>query len=161
IEASGIPEGWMLVRLNECSTLTDDQRTLPDGAEVHRTPRLIRFVGGRSVRRGYGHMYLPYDLPDVEFDAPAEAEIKFPDGLSVVVEEPTPTDSSFSSKMLGSIRRYKLRLQKSGSASYKFEALQDGEVIGRPAILRISGTDGDLVDAGQDFSLDPLGGPLA
>lgn len=159
VEADGLPEAWMLVRLDECSELTDDQRTLPDGADVHRTPRLIRFVGGRFVRRGYGHMYLPYDLPDVEFDAPAEAVLKFPDGLEVAEEQAGPGDSPDGSPMLRSGRRYKLRLLRSGGASYKFEALLDGEVIGRPAVLRISGTDGDLVEVGQDFSLDSLGRP--
>ncbi len=158
VEAEGLPQGWMLVRLNECSELTDDQRTLPDGAEVHRTPRLIRFVGGRSVRRGYGHMYLPYDLPDVEFDAPAKAVLKFPDGVGVAEDQPGLGDSAEASPMSQSVRRYKLKLLRSGSASYKFEALLDGEVIGRPAVLRISGTDGDLVESGQDFSLDSLGG---
>lgn len=159
VEAEGLPEGWMLVRLNECSELTDDQRRLPDGAEVHRSPRLIRFVGGRSVRRGYGHMYLPYDLPDVEFDAPAKAVLRFPDGVGLVEDQPGLGDGAEASPMFQSARRYKLKLLRSGSASYKFEALLDGEVIGRPAILRISGTDGDLVESGQDFSLDSLGGP--
>lgn len=158
VEADGLPEGWILVRLNECSELTDDQRTLPDGAEVHRTPRLIRFVGGRGVRRGYGRMYLPYDLPDVEFDAPSKAMLKLPDGVGVAEDQPGFEDSPGAPPAFQSVRRYKLKLLRSGSAAYKFEAFLDGEVIGRPAVLRISGTDGDLVESGRDFSLDSLGG---
>ena len=156
VEADGLPSGWMLVRLNECSSLTDNQRTLPDGAEAHPVPRLIRFAGGRSVRRGYGHMYLPYDLPTVELDAPAGAVLSWPEGLEATedgVVEGNP------STLFRPIRRFKLRLLSSGSAAYKFDVLLDGEAIGRPATLRISGADGDLVEIGQHFSLDSLGRP--
>jgi hypothetical protein len=158
VDASGLPSGWMLVRLNECSSLTDNQRTLPDGVEAHPIPRLIRFVGGRSVRRGYGHMYLPYDLPTVELDAPAGAVLSWPEGLEAT-EEGVVEGGLGSSPLFRPIRRFKLRLLSSSSAAYKLEALLGGEAIGRPATLRISGADGDLVEIGQHFSLDSLGRP--
>lgn len=158
VEASGLAKGWVLVRLKECSKLTDDQRTLPDGAEAHRTPRLIRFVGGRLVRRGYGQMYLPYDLPSLEFDAPDAAVLGFSDGVEAVEERIAFVADSNTRSIFRPARRYKLKLTKPGSASHRFQAFVEGREIGRAAYLRIAGTDGDLVEAGPHFSLDRLGG---
>lgn len=158
VEASGLAQGWVLVRLNECGKLTDDQRTLPDGAEVHRTPRLIRFVGGRLVRRGYGQMYLPYDLPSLEFDAPEAAVLEFSDGVEAVEESTAFAADSNAPSIFRAARRYKLKLKKFGSASHSFQAFVEGRAFGRTAYLRIAGTDGDLVESGPDFSLDRLGG---
>jgi len=158
VEASGLPNGWLLVRLNECGALTESQRILPDGVEAHPIPRSIRFVGGRSVRRGYGHMYLPYDLPTVELDAPVGAVLSGSKGLNVT-EEGVVEGEHAPSSLFRPIRRFKLQLLNSGSAAYKLEAQLDGEAIGRPATLRISGSDGDLVAIGQHFSLDSLGRP--
>lgn len=157
VEASGIPDGWMLVRLRECSKLNDEQRALPDGAEVHRSPRLIRFVGGRLVRRGYGQMYLPYDLPTLEFDAPEGAVLTFSEGVEAVEEHGAFETGPNVASMFRPTRRYKLKLRNSGSASYQFQALYEGREVGRPAYLRIAGAGGDLVEAGDDLSLDQLG----
>jgi hypothetical protein len=158
--AGGVPTGWMLVRLNECSVLSDSQRTLPDGAEPHTAPRLIRFTGGRSVRRGFSSMYLPYDLPDVEFDAPPGAMLKFPDGLAGTLQAPVGHDGDAPSPLGHSVKRYGIRLLRPGSASYQITATLEGKAIGRPAVLRIASTDGDVVQGG-DFSLDELGRPQA
>lgn len=156
VPALGMPEGWTLVRLNECGSLTESQRTLPDGVETRPVPRLIRLVGGRSVRRGYVRMYLPYDLPTVELDAPQGTVIEWPQGVAPIDDA---SARSLQGPALHAIKRFRLQLLQGGNAAYKLEARLSGQPIGSPAVLRISGVDGDLVELGQHFSLDPFGRP--
>lgn len=158
IHAEGLPEDWIMIKLNQCGKLTESQRSLPDGAESHSVPRLLRFVGGRSVQRAYSQMYLPYDLPVVELDAPVGAELVCSHGLIAVEQGGRDVTIGLISQ-LQPIRRFGLRLPSSGSTAYRLEVHLNGNVIGRAATMRISRGDGDLVEMGRPFSLDSLGRP--
>lgn len=160
ITALGLPEDWLLVCLPECGSLNAEQRLLPDGADsAHPKPRVIRFVGGRSIRRGYSRMYLPYDLPAIELDAARGTIIVVPEGISIE-EEVVATEMAAGDISLEPPRRFKLKVADSKSASFEIKAVKDGHVLGQ-ARLRISGLGGELVNTGSPFSVDSLGRPLA
>ncbi|MFL1455415.1 hypothetical protein ACJO5Y_13330 [Marinobacter sp. GN3S48] len=160
IAASGIPESWLLIRLVECESLSQEQRILPDGERGSRPrPRAIRFVGGRSIRRGYSRMYLPYDLPSLELDAPVGAFIECSEGIEVD-EVSTANLNGIDHVDWKPTRRFNLTLQSSKSAFYEFKAFAvDGSELGQ-AKLRIADLGGEIVDTGKPFSLDKIGRPM-
>lgn len=160
IAAAGIPESWLLIRLVECESLSQEQRILPDGERGSRPrPRAIRFVGGRSIRRGYSRMYLPYDLPSLELDAPEGAFIERSEGIEVD-EISTASFNGIDHVDWKPTRRFNLTLQSSKSAFYEFKAFTaDGSALGQ-AKLRIADLGGEIVDVGKAFSLDKFGRPM-
>lgn len=60
VSALGVPEDWLIVRLVDCASLSEEQRILPDGEKGARPrPRAIRFVGeGRFDVATAGCTYL-------------------------------------------------------------------------------------------------------
>ena len=161
ISAMGLPAGWLLACLQECAALSTEQRLLPDGEDhPHPKPRAIRFVGGRSVRRGYSKMYLPYDLPVVELDAPVAVKIECSQGMRLEEEAASRSPGGKDGMQFRPRPRYKIDLANSNSASYEVKAFSDGDLLGQ-AKLRIAGLGGELVDTGQPSSLDRFGRPIA
>lgn len=160
INASGVPKDWILICLHECASLTSDQRCLPDGEDAHPKPRAIRFIGGRSVKRGYSRMYLPYDLPAIELDAPTGARLECPDGVRLIEEQASPARGTSPSLQFKPRKRFKIELVRSNSASYEIRAQKDGETLSQ-AKLRIVGLGGESVETSESFSLDSLGNPMA
>ncbi len=161
ISALGVPEDWLIVRLVDCASLSEEQRILPDGEKGARPrPRAIRFVGGRSIRRGYSRMYLPYDLPFIELDAPQCARVDCYGGIEVE-EQSSPLSVTAADHIdWRPLRRFKLRLPHSRSASYEIKAISDdGSTLGQ-AKLRVADLGGDVVDTGKPFSLDNIGRPI-
>lgn len=161
ISAAGLPDNWLFVHLVACDTLTLEQRLLPDGEDcAHPKPRTIRFVGGRSIRRGYSRMYLPYDLPMIELDAPEGAHITCSQDI-IIQETFLPTYASPGEQaQLIPLRRFEIRLPTARSASYVLHATaKNGTQLGQ-AKLRVAGLGGDFVDTGRPFSLDNLGIPM-
>ena len=160
--ALGLPDDWMLICISECSSLTQDQRLLPDGgAQARPSPRSIRFVGGRSVRRGYSRMYLFYDLPVIELDAQENSYIEYPEGVSLDEESLLVHSVNYNEIAFKPLRRFKIKLPNSNSASYKFRVIAaDGSCVGQ-AKLRISGLSGDVVEVGHAFSVDKIGRALS
>lgn len=161
ISAAGLPDNWLFVHLVACDTLTLEQRLLPDGEDcAHPKPRVIRFVGGRSIRRGYSRMYLPYDLPMIELDAPEGARITC--SQEIIIQEtllPTYTSTGEQAQLIP-LRRFEIRLPTARSASYVLHAIaKNGSQLGQ-AKLRVAGLGGDFVDTGRPFSLDNLGMPM-
>lgn len=155
IHAAGIPDDWLLVCLLDCSALTQDQRTLPDGHYAHPKPRAIRFIDGRSIQRGYSRMYLPYDLPVIELDAPEGSRIECTGGLKLTMQS-----HQHSSKFLTPLKRFNVSIDRFTSGSYDLEVFDpNGLQIGR-AKLRVAGTSGEGVEKGKPFSLDKFGNPL-
>ncbi|MEX0386024.1 hypothetical protein [Spiribacter onubensis] len=160
IAAQEFPADWLLVRLHECGDLTSDQRRLPDGSDgTHPKPRAIRFVGGRSVRRGYSRMYLWYDPPCLELDAPEGARLEVPAGLTLREEEGgcdsrgQESDAKFQPR-----RRFQVEVNDSKSASYELRAWVGSELLGK-AKLRVAGHGGELVDNQQAHGVDHVGRP--
>lgn len=161
VSALGVPEDWLIVRLVECASLSQEQRVLPDGERRARpSPRAIRFVGGRSIRRGYSRMYLPYDLPFIELDAPECSLIKCSGGIEIE-EQILPLNLTAGDHAKWKpLKRFKLILPSSRSASYELKAIAaDGSTLGQ-AKLRIADLGGDVVDTGKPFSLDNIGRPV-
>jgi hypothetical protein len=161
ISALGVPEDWLIVRLVECASLSQEQRILPDGERKARpSPRAIRFVGGKSIRRGYSRMYLPYDLPLIELDAPKCSRIKCSEGIGIEEQSSPLNLTAGDQSQWKPLRRFKLTLPSSRSASYELKAIAaDGSNLGQ-AKLRIADLGGDVVDTGKPFSLDNIGRPI-
>ncbi len=161
ISADGLPADWLLVCIHECATLSNDQRLLPDGEDgSHPKPRAIRFVGGRSVRRGYSRMYLPYDLPAIELDALDGTNVDCSAGLRLLDESPQCRQDVQTGIHFKPHKRFRIELASSNSASYEIRAFRNGTILGQ-AKLRIAGIGGELVDTGKPFSLDNVGRPVA
>jgi hypothetical protein len=160
--ADGLPEDWSLVCLIECNTLTPEQRLLPDGAvNAHPNPRAIRFIGGRSIRRGYSRMYLPYDLPSIEFDAPEGSWIKVPNNIAIQEVNEKENSTLNNTYKIKPLRRFLISLSNSKGASYEFIAISnDGKTLGN-AKLRVASLSGEIVDTDRPFSIDNLGKPIA
>lgn len=154
---SGLPKDWLFIQITDCAQLTEEQRLLPDGAErAHPRPRAIKFVGGRSIRRGYSRMYLPYDLPMLELDAPSDVQLVHDSTLALL---PLPSGERALSGgiTLCPLRRFAIQLQHSRSSTYTLEAIDDEGRSHGTAKLRILGIGGAGVDATSDFSIDCLG----
>lgn len=160
LSAQGLPKNWLFVRIDGCSSLTPEQRLLPDGKKgAHPKPRAIRFVGGRSIKRGYSRMYLPYDLPIIELDAPEGSRINCPNGG--VTFENRQLELGTGQVQFRAQKRFEMILDHSRSASYELHATGiDGTFLGK-AKLRVAAIAGDLVDIGRPFSLDNLGNPMS
>jgi hypothetical protein len=158
VSAHGLPSDWLLIWLHDCASLTAEQRLLPDGEEgPHPRPRMIRFSGGRSIRRGYSTMYLPYDLPWIELDAENAISLEPSDGL--LVEEIIQDDPFHQApERFLPRRRFSVTLPHSNSSSYDLTAVDAGQVVGR-AKLRVAGLGGELVDTTSAFSIDSMGRP--
>lgn len=157
MEADGIPNDWLLARLRDCSSLTEAQRLLPDGrSHAHPKPHPLRFTGGRSIRRGYRRMFLPYDLPTIELDAPDGTEITCSGDIVIKLSKqdlPLDRDNDFKSR-----KRFNVKLPNWNSALYELQAIdKSGKLLGA-ARLRIAGLDRDAIEL-EDFSLDQLGRP--
>ncbi|MBV7315427.1 hypothetical protein [Shewanella sp. NIFS-20-20] len=161
IEADGIPDDWKLLCLMDCSGLSDAQRLLPDGrSQVHSKPNPIRFVGGRSVQRGYTRMYLPYDLPIIELDAPDDSCLLGSGGINFSEEQPSfslSPKNAFNDKYLKLKRRFHIRIPSAKSANYDIQVTDSkGNQLGR-ARLKVTGLSGDVVQISGDFCLDRFG----
>ena len=153
LDTSGLPSGWMLVCLDECSALTDDQRdSLPDGESERDQYRPVRLTGGRSVNRGGIRQYMAYDLPVVELDAPQGAAL-FANGL-MLDEEYLAVDSIHKT----SIRRFRIAQQDLRTRSFRIVASYKGMELGA-TMLRVASDSGEQVEVGNAFSLDPFGSP--
>jgi hypothetical protein len=162
INASGIPNNWLLVCLFDCASLSEEQRLLPDGREHgHPKPHPIRFTGGRSIRRGFSRMYLPYDLPEIELDAPDEVCIVTADGIDLEAVLDPCLGTTEQATLLKPRRRFTVKIYSTQSASYELKAIStNGEMLGR-ARLKVAGLGGEVVETRDTFSLDNLGRPMS
>lgn len=156
LQAEGVPAGWLLLCIADCSLLTETQRLLPDGFEgAHPKPRSIQFTGGRSIRRGYRRLFIPYDLPDIELDAPADSFITATNDLKLL-EKCLPADLEVATNSFKPLRRFRLSLPHSRSATYELSvSTPNGSILSR-ANLRIAGIDGQTV-VSDTVSLNKLG----
>jgi hypothetical protein len=153
VDASGLPDGWVLVCLPDCSTLKEAQRNaIPDGESERGQHRVIRLVGGRSVSRAGIKQYMPYDLPVVELDAPA-GTMPHASGL-VLEEEPAGLADSY----LPGIRRFRISPESRGPKSFHISAKYKDKDLGSTT-LRVAADSGENVESGGQFSLDPQGNP--
>ena len=161
VEIQGLPDDWQLYCISECSNLNIGQRLLPDGQEqAHPKPHPIRFIGGRSVKRAYTRMYLPYDLPIIELDAPIGTYLTSKEDIQFVEEIPceiSNINNVVKDALMSPKRRFLITLSTTNSATYEIKA-QDayGKLLGTMR-LRVTGLGGDVVQAVTDFSIDEFG----
>lgn len=152
-ETAGLPEGWLLACIPDCSKLDDEQRaTLPDGLQGRSRPRAVRLVGGRSITRGGARQYVSYDLPFVELDGPQGATLEA-DGLDF--EEEVPEAGAASA-----IRRFRIKRRVEGAHRYDIVAVHGGEQVGAVR-LRVASNAGEWAAGSVKFNLDRKGWPSA
>lgn len=157
----GIPANWKMLFIKDCANLTPVQRRLPDGSNQTRPrPRVIRFIDGRTVLRGYKRMYLPYDLPSIELDA--EDNVRLVASTGVDIEEQFhDLDEFFLKKSLFKdiklTRTFALSLRKTESANYRIQAFDSKDQELASLHLKVAGFSGDLVEVNDSFSLDKFG----
>jgi hypothetical protein len=161
MQGYGVPANWKMLFIKECANLTSKQRHLPDGSGQPRPrPRVIRFIGGRTVQRGYRRMYLPYDLPSIELDAATNVRLVASDGVAIE-EQFHELDKSYQEESLFKdiklTRTFALRLLKVKSANYRIRALDSKGSELASVQLKVAGVNGDLVEVKDNFSLDKFG----
>lgn len=153
VDTAGLPPGSMLVSIDECSSLTDEQRnSLPDGQNERQQYRALRLAGGRFVSRAGIRQYMAYDLPTVELDAPPRTIVEA-QGIELEAED-LDLDNSHPIP----VRRFKASHGTYASGSYLIVAKLHGKELGR-VTLRIAPDSGEQVMAGNSFSLDEQGNP--
>lgn len=153
MHASGLPQGWTLVCLLECSTLTEEQRNdLPDGESERDQYRAVRLAGGRSVSRAGIRQYMAYDLPIIELDAPGGTVLE---SVGLTLEEVQRVGDTLHQT---SIRRFHAFPKTQGLRSFNIIARLYGKQLGS-ATLRVAADSGDQVEIGNSFSLDAQGNP--
>lgn len=149
---TGLPEGWVLACVPDCSKLDDEQRaTLPDGMAGRSRQHPIRLVGGRLTDRGGPKQYLSYDLPFVELDGP-EGTMLQADGLQLDEEER-------GSKSGSAIRRFKVTQLAEGARRYDIVATHGVVQLGTKSLRVASNAGEGVVSTGGEFSVDPKGWP--
>ncbi len=157
-DIQGICEGWELIKISECAELTEEQRLLPDGREnPHPRMNSLTLVGGRRIKRGSTHMFLPYDLPELEVSIPSNATITTSIGVKL---NELKSDSNIGNSLFNescTTRRFEIEVPKNVSSLNEFTAFDiKGNQIGHVK-LRVASTDGDIVNANCKIALDSLG----
>lgn len=166
--SDGLPDGWLLIMLDDCGELTEEKRnTLPDGRETRPAPRMMRLTGGRSVNRGGGKQYLNYDLPTLELDASEETRLDAP-GL-ILMEEDGHGDSPqqavwrtpgrASNARLTAARRFRIELGDNESLRTFTITASVAQQPRETLRLRVASDSGEHVASSGAFCLDPTGGP--
>ena len=154
--ADGLPAGWWLVWIGRCEALSDEQReTLPDGKDTatRSRSRIVRLVGGRSLRRHGSRMFLPYDLPAVELDAPPGTTLGA-DGLRLTEEAGGAQDLTYG------VRRFSLEITEPSRRYFEIRATRRDGVSEGTATLKITSPSNEFIGEGAGFSLDHLGNPV-
>lgn len=155
VDTVGLPSGWMLACLTDCSKVTEAQvNTLPGSIVTNGINRVLAIVGGRSISRASKRQFLSYDLPTIELDAPPEATLH--SGSTLAVEE---IRSPVAGRQPG-VRRFRLSLQDTAQKSFRITAVIGNREMAS-VTLRIAPDSGEQVILGKDFSLDPQGRPQA
>jgi hypothetical protein len=125
---TGLPSGWALWFITDCSILTEEQRSaLPNGVQPTPRPHPLRLVGGVRVRRGGHTLFLRYDLPRVELDAPTGAEVSAM-GLKLWEEASDPIRTHPCVKA-SSVRRLWIEVTEPSWHHFKIEARQNGKTF--------------------------------
>ena len=151
LETNGLPAGWLLISILECSRLSESQRLMiVDGNSERLQQRPLRLVGGRPIRRAGIQQYLSYDLPFLELNAKSDATV-YAEGLKLIEEM-----AEFSANFQSSIRRFKIIPDRQGANLYTLKAKQNGDLIDTQA-LRIAPESGEQVSINAQFSLGSLG----
>lgn len=150
VDYDGLPEQWGLICINSTETLTSNQRAeIVDEEPAVVEKARIRLVGGRPIIGAGSKKYAYYDLPIVELEAPAEAELRA-DGLTFI--ELVNSDTC-------SVRRFKYSLVDGSGYSFKIKAQLGDEVL-CSAGLQVLIAGGLSISNKLNFSIDNFGRTL-
>lgn len=157
----GIPQGWLLASIGDCSALSESQRTLPDGAAgAHPKPKSIRLRGGRSVIRGAQRHFVHYDLPQVELDAPQGTTLSVMGDLELMEKHLEPDADSGLVPIRALLTRFELRSAHGTSGSNRIIAMRGGQIVDQ-ATVRVIGAELGMPGAtARNMSISPAGDPL-
>lgn len=151
LPTGGLPPGWGLTCITQAERLTTDQRYwLTDGNAMPDARARIRFVGGRPIVRGGARLYVHYDLPLVELEAPA-GTVPVAEGLKF--EE---IGLYLGKHSLSSIRRFKIQIHELGRVAFEIRATRNSEEL-TSVRLRVSFPESTGVGDLRHFGLDCFG----
>lgn len=150
--AEGLSPMWQLFHVSDCSRLLDV--ALPDGRDVRPRGRVLRLDGGVRIRRGGRILYLHYDLPRLEVDAPPGTTLHA-EGLSL--EEQGTKNETRLALDVTALRTFCVELDDTSRQHFVIEARRGGEVIGT-ATLRVATADIAASGTRGTIGLDRWGG---
>jgi hypothetical protein len=157
VPTDGLPDGWRFVSIGRCEALDEDKRdTLPDGKDTstRSRSRIVRVVGGRSLRQHGSRVFLPYDLPAVELDAAPDTTVAA-DGLRLTEEAVGANEHIYG------VRRFAVEITDRSRRYFEIRALGPGGALEGTATLKVTSPSNEFIGEGENFSLDPMGNPLA
>lgn len=158
---AGIPEGWEVVLFRDCESLTESQRTLPDGAAgPHPRPRELRLRGGRSVLRGANRHYVHYDLPQLELEAAVGTTLSVMG--NILLEEMHGESNGHASAHVAAsnVRKFALECPDATSGSNRILAMRGGQIVDQIRV-RVAGNEPGMPSPeSTEVGMDPRGEPV-
>lgn len=160
-EFEGIPAGWLLASIRDCSSLSESQRILPDGASgAHPKPKIIRLRGGRSIIRGAQRHFVHYDLPLVELDAPKGTTLGVMGDLDLVETCYEPHPGHAAAPIVGLRSRFELRSTNGASGSNRIIAMRGGKIVDQATVRVIGAEPGMPAVNSIKMCISPAGDPM-
>lgn len=151
VDANGLPACWGLVCIQNASNLTDEQRALlVENEPAAISKARIRFVGGRPIIGAGSKKYAYYDLPIVELEAPAGAELS---SFGLTFKELKDPHGGY-------LRRFNFCLDESSGSVFKIQAKLGSEILSTVG-LHVLTAGGTSISHRSHFSIDNFGRPLA
>ena len=151
VDISGLPDQWGLICINDTEGLTTEQRAvIVDEEPAALAKARIRFVGGKPIIGAGNKKYTYYDLPIIELEAPAGAELS---SIGLTFEELDNVDDAC-------VKRFKFCLNDGSGSVFKIKAKLDNEEL-CTAGLQVLTTGGLGTATRHHFSLDKFGRALA
>jgi hypothetical protein len=151
IGTDGLPDQWSLICITDTENLTPEQRAeIVDEELAAPTKARIRLVGGKPIIGSGSKKYAYYDLPLIELEAPAGAEL---------------TSSGLTFEELGDnenvlIKRFKFTLDDGSGSVFKIKAKLGDEELCTVGLQVLAS--GGIATAHRDhFSIDKYGRILA
>jgi len=166
VDIRGLPDDWELICIEYSENLTAEQKSsIIDEEPIAQPKARMRFVGGKPIVGGGSKKYAYYDLPIIELEAPAGAEIMavgltFEErNISVDTKYITPkfTEGGLISSKV-SVRRFNIILDNFGSSVFKIEVRCGDEKLCRGG-LRVLPIGGIATTQRAHFSVDKFGTP--
>ena len=152
-EINGLPDGWRLICIEKVEKLSSEQRAIITEEElVVTTKSRLRFVGGKSISGLGTKKYQYYDLPIIELEGDANAQISA-EGLSFEIISDEEADKS-------RVRRYRFSLNDGSGSAFKIKVRLEDEILNTTKLLVLQA--GGLGTAQhKNFSIDKFGKALA
>jgi hypothetical protein len=159
VATDGLPRGWRLLYIVDCSRVAN--LVLPDGRDVPRQRPPMKLVGGVSVRRGGRLLYLPYDLPQVELDAPPGTEVSAQglrlEVVEAAVEAPGNPVEGAPQCVPSSLRRFRIGIEDDRMQQFRIQVRNANGLPLQERTLRVAAVDLPLGGVAAPIGLDRAG----